>query len=38
MLYFEECYLNIQFGDNLFYNHNLQRKSSISTETKAIEI
>jgi len=29
----EECYLNNQFSDN----HNLQRKSSIGTETIAIE-
>ena len=28
----EECYLNNQFGDNLFDNHHLQRKSSIDTK------
>jgi len=24
--FLEECYLNNQFGDNLFGNHNLQKK------------
>jgi hypothetical protein len=33
----EECYLNNHLVDNLWYNHNLQRKSCICTKTKAIE-
>ena len=36
-LLIEEYYLNNQFSDNLFDNHNLQRKSSTCTETIAIE-
>jgi len=40
LFYKEECYLNNQFGDNLFDNHTLQftkKKNGIGTETIAIE-
>jgi len=35
--FFEECYLNNQFGDNVVDNHSLHRKCSTDTETIAIE-